>query len=90
MRAHRPSTHHAVDRDDPASQSRSTPMPRIVIERTLLGGTWVHSWGNEREREDYGIYDGRTPEAIRQVVGSTGVPSGHAAKVSVLAQRFLV
>jgi hypothetical protein len=89
MCARRPSRHHAVDRDDPASQSRSTHMPRFVIKRTLLGGTWVHSCKGEHEREDYGIYDGRTPDAVRQMVGSTGVPIDRAGRVSVVGRRFI-
>ena len=50
--------------------------------------TWVHSYVSEDKRTTFCIYDGPTPEAIRQAATRNGLPVDRITKVSVLDPYF--
>ncbi|MFD1731107.1 DUF4242 domain-containing protein [Deinococcus malanensis] len=53
-----------------------------------LGVTWVHSYVSDDKRKTFCIYDGPTPEAIRQAAERNGLPVDQVSKVSVLDPYF--
>ena len=60
-----------------------------VVDRNAdLGVTWVHSYVSDDKRKTFCIYDGPTPEAIRQAAERNGLPVDQVSKVSVLDPYF--
>lgn len=60
-----------------------------VVENNLkYGVTWVHSYVSEDLGKSFCIYDGPTPEAIREAAGSNNLPVGTITPVSVLDPYF--
>lgn len=53
-----------------------------------LNVTWVQSFVNEDKTKTFCIYDGPSPEAIRQVAQRNGLPVDRITKVSVLDPHF--
>ena len=60
----------------------------IVNRNGELGVTWVHSYVSEDKKTSYCIYDGPSPEAIRQVAERNLLPVNRITKVSVLNPYF--
>ena len=60
----------------------------VVDKNADLGVTWVHSYVNEDKKKTFCIYDGPTPEAIRQAAERNGLPIDQISKVSVLDPYF--
>ena len=52
------------------------------------GVTWVHSYVSPDHTRTYCIYDGPTPESIRDAARSTGLPVDTITEVSVLNPYF--
>lgn len=50
--------------------------------------TWVHSYVSEDKHKTYCIYDGPSPEAIRQAAKSNGLPIDRITEVRVLDPYF--
>ncbi|MFC4427086.1 DUF4242 domain-containing protein [Deinococcus navajonensis] len=60
-----------------------------VVERNAdLGVTWVHSYVSDDKQKTYCLYDGPTPEAIRQAAERNGLPVDRISKVAVLDPYF--
>jgi hypothetical protein len=60
-----------------------------VVENNAKEGVfWVHSYVTEDKRSTWCIYDGPTPEAIRKVAGSNGLPVERITAVRVLDPYF--
>src|SRR3954454_7848161 len=53
-----------------------------------LNVTWVHSYVNEDKTKTYCVYDGPTPEAIREVAQRNGLLVDLITKVTVLDPHF--
>ncbi len=60
----------------------------VVDHNADLGVTWVHSYVSEDKTKTYCIYDGPSPEAIRQAAERNGLPVDRITKVSVLDPYF--
>lgn len=60
----------------------------IVANNAELGVTWLHSYVTEDKSKTYCIYDGPSPEAIRRVAGTNGLPVDRITEVRVLDPYF--
>lgn len=72
----------------PMTEEGATACLGVVERNADLGVTWVHSYVNEDKTKTYCVYDGPSPEAIRQAAERTGLPVDRIAKVSVLDPYF--
>lgn len=52
--------------------------------------TWVHSYVSEDKKKTYCIYDGPSPEAIRQAARRSSLPIDSITEVRVLDPYFYV
>ena len=60
-----------------------------VVDRNADEGvTWIHSYVTEDKRKTFCIYDGPSPEAIRQSAGKNSLPVDRISEVSVLDPYF--
>ena len=60
-----------------------------VVDRNAQEGvTWVHSYVNLDRTKTFCIYDGPTPEAIREVADRNQLPVDTITQVSVLDPYF--
>ncbi|HZR40375.1 MAG TPA: DUF4242 domain-containing protein [Ktedonobacteraceae bacterium] len=50
--------------------------------------TWLHSYVSEDKRKTYCIYDGPSPEAVRQVARRNNLPVDHITEVRILDPYF--
>jgi hypothetical protein len=60
----------------------------VVEHNAEVGVTWVHSYVSDDKRNTFCVYDGPTPEAIRQAAERNGLPVDRITKVSVLDPYF--
>jgi hypothetical protein len=60
----------------------------VVNGNAADGVTWVHSYVNTDRTKTFCIYDAPTPEAIRKVAKSNGLPVDTITEVSVLDPYF--
>lgn len=72
----------------PVNADGATACRAVVDGNADFGVTWVHSYVNEDKSKTYCIYDGPTPEAIREAAGRTGLPIDKITKVTVLDPYF--
>jgi hypothetical protein len=72
----------------PVSEEGATAARGIVDANADLGVTWVHSYVTDDKGSTFCIYDGPSPEAIRQAAERTGLPVDKITKVSVLDPYF--
>jgi hypothetical protein len=72
----------------PATEVGARACLDVVARNGDLGVTWVHSYVSDDHRTTFCIYDGPTPEAIRQAAASNGLPVDRITKVSVLDPYF--
>lgn len=62
-----------------------------VVERNgEVGVTWVQSFVTADHRRTFCVYDGPSPEAIREAAGRNGFPVTGISEVSVLDPYFYV
>jgi len=61
---------------------------KIVGTNGEQGVTWVHSYVSADKTRSFCIYDGPSPEAIRQVARRTELPVNNITEVSVLDPYF--
>ena len=52
------------------------------------GVTWVHSYVSDDKKKTFCIYDGPSPDAIREVAVSNGLPVDAVTEVRVLDPYF--
>jgi hypothetical protein len=60
----------------------------VVDGNAAVGVTWVHSYVSLDRTTTYCIYDGPTPEAIRQAAETNGLPVDRISEVRVLDPYF--
>jgi hypothetical protein len=60
----------------------------VVDNNADAGVTWLHSYVTEDKRKTFCIYDGPTPEAIRQTAARNGLPVDTIVPVRVLDPYF--
>ena len=60
----------------------------VVATNADLGVTWVHSYVGDENRKTFCIYDGPSPESIRQVAQRNGLPVDNITEVRVLDPYF--
>ena len=61
----------------------------LVVDRNAdVGVSWVHSYVTDDKRKTFCIYDGPSPEAIRQAATRNGLPVDRITRVSVLDPYF--
>jgi hypothetical protein len=61
---------------------------RVVDVNATQDVTWVHSYVSQDARRTFCIYDGPSPEAIRQVAERNGLPVDDITEVRVLDPYF--
>lgn len=60
-----------------------------VVKNNADGGvTWLHSYVSQDLNKSFCVYDGPSPDAIRDVAGKNNLPVGAITPVSVLAPYF--
>jgi hypothetical protein len=60
----------------------------VVDNNADAGVTWLHSYVPEDKRKTFCIYDGPTPESIRQTAARNGLPVDTIVPVRVLDPYF--
>jgi hypothetical protein len=60
----------------------------VVDNNADAGVTWLHSYVTEDKRKTFCIYDGPTPESIRQTAARNGLPVDTIVPVRVLDPYF--
>jgi len=60
----------------------------VVQNNSDAGVTWLHSYVTEDRRKTFCIYDGPSPEAIRQSAARNGLPIDSIVRVRVLDPYF--
>jgi hypothetical protein len=60
----------------------------VVANNADQGVTWVHSYVSDDTRKTFCIYDGPTPESIRNVAQCNSLPVDAITEVSVLDPYF--
>lgn len=72
----------------PISQEGAATTRGVVSRNADHGVTWVHSYVSEDKRTSYCVYDGPSPEAIREAAGCNDLPVDKITRVSVLDPYF--
>jgi len=62
----------------------------VVVNNTLDGVTWVHSYVTLDKKKTFCIYDAPSPEAIRNAAKRSSLPVNNVTQVSVLDPYFYV
>ena len=60
----------------------------VVANNAKRGVTWIHSYVSDDLRKSFCIYDGPSPEAIRDVAEKNELPVDRITVVSVLDPYF--
>jgi hypothetical protein len=71
-----------------SDESGATACLSVVENNADAGVTWLHSYVTEDRRKTFCIYDGPTPEAIRQTAARNGLPVDTIVPVRVLDPYF--
>ncbi|HEX7013739.1 MAG TPA: DUF4242 domain-containing protein [Steroidobacteraceae bacterium] len=61
----------------------------VVQNNASNGVTWIHSYVTPDRKKTYCIYDGPSPEAIREAAEASGLPVDRISEVKVLDPYFL-
>jgi len=72
----------------PVNATGAEALCTIVKMNSEQDVTWVHSYVSSDKTRTFCIYDAPTPEAIRQVAESNGLPVNNITEVSVLSPYF--
>ena len=72
----------------PQSEEGRTTCATVVAGNAGHQVTWVHSYVSPDRTKTYCIYDGPTPEAIRDAAAPNGLPVGCVSAVTVLDPYF--
>jgi hypothetical protein len=60
----------------------------VIENNTEKGVTWLHSYVTEDRRKTFCVYDGPSPEAIRQTASRNGLPVDSITPIRVLDPYF--
>ena len=72
----------------PATADGARACLGVVENNADAGVTWLHSYVTEDRRKTFCLYDGPTPEAIRQSAARSGLPVDAITPVRVLDPYF--
>lgn len=72
----------------PVNATGADALGKVVQTNSEQGVTWVHSYVSADKTRTFCIYDGPSPEAIRQVAERNALPVENITEVSVLAPYF--
>ena len=72
----------------PISEEGEAAARGIIGCNADVNVTWVHSYVSEDKKTTFCIYDGPSPESIRQAAERNGLPVDRITKVSVLDPYF--
>jgi len=72
----------------PTNSDGATACLGVVGKNADVGVTWVHSYVSHDKRKTFCIYDGPSPEAIREAAGVNGLPVDSVSAVTVLDPYF--
>ena len=72
----------------PANEQGAQTCGTVVGNNIQEGVTWIHSYVTPDRKKTFCIYDGPTPESIRQVGKKNGLPVGQITEVRVLDPYF--
>ncbi|CAN5850483.1 DUF4242 domain-containing protein [soil metagenome] len=72
----------------PASDEGAHACVLVVDRNADVGVTWVHSYVSDDKHKTFCIYDGPSPEAIRQAATRNGLPVDRITRVGVLDPYF--
>jgi hypothetical protein len=72
----------------PINQEGAAATRGVVSRNADNGVTWVHSYVSEDKRKTFCIYDGPSPEAIREAARCNELPIEKITRVTVLDPYF--
>lgn len=72
----------------PANDQGAQTCAVVVGNNITEGVTWIHSYVTPDRKKTYCIYDGPSPESIRQVANTNGLPVDRIQEVRVLDPYF--
>ena len=72
----------------PIDDDGAKAVAQVVATNSDRGVTWVHSYVSQDHRKTFCVYDGPSPEAVRQVAQRNGLPVNTITEVSVLDPYF--
>lgn len=71
----------------PDAQGREI-VDKVIAGNAEKGVTWIHSYVTPDKTKTYCIYDGPSPEAIRETASKNGLPVDRISEVRVLDPYF--
>ncbi len=72
----------------PVNAQGAQAMGTVVQNNAAKGVFWVHSYVSKDLGKSFCVYDGPTPEAIREVASTNNMPAGTITPVTVLDPYF--
>jgi hypothetical protein len=72
----------------PINDNGAKAVASVVATNADHGVTWVHSYVSDDHHKTFCIYDGPSPEAIRQVAQRNSLPVDSITEVTVLNPYF--
>jgi len=72
----------------PVNDQGAQAVGSVVRNNATKGVFWVHSYVSQDLGKTFCVYDGPTPESIREVAGMSNMPVGNITAVSVLDPYF--
>jgi N-acetyl-gamma-glutamylphosphate reductase len=72
----------------PINDAGAKAVASVVATNAEQGVTWVHSYVSDDHAKTFCVYDGPSPEAIRQVAERNGLPVDAITQVRVLDPYF--
>lgn len=72
----------------PLTEQGAQACMSVVRNNAESGVTWVHSYVSQDLNKTFCVYDGPSPEAIREVAGKNNQPVGTITPVRVLDPYF--
>lgn len=72
----------------PINQEGAAATRGVVARNADHGVTWVHSYVSEDKRSSFCVYDGPSPEAIREAANLNDLPVDKITRVTVLDPYF--
>jgi len=72
----------------PSNAAGADACATVVHNNAARGVTWLHSYVTEDRRTTFCVYDGPSPEAVREVAGTNKLPVDSITAVRVLDPYF--
>jgi len=72
----------------PLNGEGASAVLNVVEKNASEGVTWVHSYFSPDHRKSFCVYDGPSPEAVRNVAKKTTLPVDRISEVRVLDPYF--